>query len=65
MMTTDPKLTPLQEIRVMVDKQAEDEGLWFDHETASESYLQFHLRCLHALIEHHTQGTDVRIWGEE
>ena len=35
----------------MVSKQAEDEGLWFIAETASEAYLQQELRKLHAAIE--------------
>jgi hypothetical protein len=33
------------------DRQAEDEGLWFEAQTASEAYLQEELRKLHALIE--------------
>lgn len=35
----------------LVDNQAEDEGLWFEAETASEAYLQQELRCLHMAIE--------------
>lgn len=35
----------------LVDIQAEDEGLWFVAETASEAYLQKALRDLHAAIE--------------
>lgn len=38
-------------VRELVDKQAEDEGLWFQAETAPEAYLQQELRKLHALIE--------------
>jgi len=34
-----------------VNKQAEDEGLWFIAETAAEAYLQQELRKLHTLIE--------------
>jgi hypothetical protein len=34
-----------------VDKQANDEGLWFRAQTAPEAYLQKELRRLHALIE--------------
>ena len=40
-----------KEIKKMVDKQAEDEGLWFEAQTAPEAYLQNALRKLHALIE--------------
>lgn len=35
----------------MVNRQAEDEGLWFVAETAAEAYLQQELRLLHAVIE--------------
>ncbi len=35
----------------MVDRQAEDEGLWFIAKYASEAYLQKALRKLHAVIE--------------
>jgi hypothetical protein len=38
-------------IRKMVNRQAEDEGLWFDAKYASEAYLQKALRKLHAVIE--------------
>ncbi len=41
----------MDKIRELVNKQAEDEGLWFIAETASEAYLQQHLRRLHSLIE--------------
>jgi len=39
------------ELRKLVDEQAEDEGLWFVANTASEGYLQHHLRLLHEMIE--------------
>ena len=39
--------TPLQ----VVNRQAEDEGLWFIAQTAPEAYLQRALRELHAAIE--------------
>ena len=39
---------PIQEL---IDKQAKDEGLWFQAKTAPEAYLQQELRKLHALIE--------------
>lgn len=35
----------------MVNEQAEDEGIWFEAETAPEAYLQQELRKLHGLIE--------------
>ena len=38
-------------IKELVDKQAEDEGLWFMARTAPEAYLQQELRRLHAEIE--------------
>ena len=41
----------LREVRQIVDEQAEDEGLWFVAEHASEAYLQSELRRLHAAIE--------------
>lgn len=39
------------EIKAIVDEQAKDVGLWFNAETAPESYLQAGLRRLHAAIE--------------
>lgn len=44
----DPRLRRLRET---VDRQAEDEGLWFIAKYATEAYLQQELRKLHALIE--------------
>ena len=38
-------------IRQVVDEQAENEGLWFEAQTAPEAYLQFELRRLHKVIE--------------
>lgn len=38
-------------IRKLVDIQAEDDGLWFIAETASEAYFQQRLRELHTVIE--------------
>lgn len=40
-------------VQALVDEQAEDEGLWFEAETAAEAYLQQELRCLHRVIEAH------------
>lgn len=40
-----------KEIRAIVDRQAEDDGLWFQAQTAPEAYLQAALRVLHAAIE--------------
>ena len=39
------------ELQELVNKQAEDEGLWFIAQTAPEAYLQQELRKLHAAIE--------------
>lgn len=41
----------LGELRALVLRQAEDEGLWFVARTAPEAYLQQELRRLHAAIE--------------
>lgn len=35
----------------LVQRQADDEGLWFQAQTAPEAYLQQELRKLHAAIE--------------
>jgi len=40
-----------RKLRAMVDRQADDAGLWFMAETAAEGYLQQELRKLHAAIE--------------
>jgi hypothetical protein len=39
------------ELQSLVDKQAADDGLWFDAMYCSEGYLQQALRELHAAIE--------------
>lgn len=41
----------LDKIQKVVDKQAEDEGLWGIAETAPGAYLQQELRKLHRVIE--------------
>jgi len=41
----------LAPIKALVDKQAEDEGLWYRAQTAAEGYVQQELRRLHAVIE--------------
>ena len=41
----------LAEAQKLVDKQAEDEGLWFIPQTITEDYLQRALRQLHAAVE--------------
>ncbi len=38
-------------LRSITALQADDEGLWFDAQTAPEGYLQLKLRVLHGLIE--------------
>ena len=35
----------------LVNEQAEDDGLWFKAQYATEAYLQQELRRLHTLIE--------------
>lgn len=37
--------------RAVVSNQAEDEGCWFNAETAPEAYLQSKLRELHSVVE--------------
>lgn len=44
-------MTSRDELLELVDRQAEDEGLWFVAETAPEAYLQQELRRLHAAVE--------------
>jgi len=39
-------------LRLLVEVQAKDEGLWFVAETAPEAYLQEALRKLHGMIEY-------------
>jgi hypothetical protein len=43
------------QIRQLVDKQAEDDGLWFRAQTAPEAYLQAALRNLHEEVERHVE----------
>ena len=44
-------LTEKVAVKAVVDAQAEDDGLWFEAQTAPEAYLQQALRRLHAVIE--------------
>ena len=41
----------LAAIKALVDKQAEDDNLWFIAEQCTDLYLQAALRKLHAVIE--------------
>jgi hypothetical protein len=41
----------LFDIREVVSRQAEDEGLWFKPQLITEDYLQKALRKLHAVID--------------
>lgn len=41
----------LEDLKILMNEQAEDEGLWFVAQTAPEAYLQHHLRRLHDAIE--------------
>jgi len=54
-------------LKKIVDEQAEDQGLWFEAETAPEAYLQQELRKLHAEIENamHTDGLKCEFCGSE
>lgn len=47
------RVAELERLRALklVGRQAEDPGLWFEAQTASEAYLQAELRRLHAAIE--------------
>ncbi|KKM01044.1 hypothetical protein LCGC14_1798340 [marine sediment metagenome] len=47
-MSVSEKLVVLRRI---VDKQANDDGLWFAAKTAPEAYLQHALRMLHEIVE--------------
>lgn len=38
-------------IRVAVNKQADDDGIWFRAEHATEAYLQQELRKIHSIVE--------------
>ena len=50
-----PLITKLNAVLVAaetkINSQAEDDGLWFDTESAPEAYLQQELRALHEVIE--------------
>lgn len=41
----------MDQLRELVNQQAEDDGLWFQAQTAPEAYLQQELRKLHAAVE--------------
>lgn len=51
---TDRNRIAADVVKQLVEKQAEDNGIWFDAETITEAYLQQQIRLLHAAIE----GTD-------
>lgn len=46
----------LRIVRQIVDRQAEDLGLWYEAQTAPEAYVQSQLRVLHAAVERATGG---------
>lgn len=50
-LSTAPPSPVTREARLLVAQQAEDEGLWFVAQYASEAYLQQALRELHSVIE--------------
>ena len=41
----------IEQLKAIVDEQAEDEGLWFNALHVPEDYLQAALRRLHEAIE--------------
>lgn len=41
----------LEDLKALVDHQAQDEALWFIAQTAPEAYLQQELRRLHEMAE--------------
>jgi len=47
----------------LVNKQAEDGGLWFNAHTAPEAYLQQELRKLHDAVEKDTKALAEKIGG--
>jgi len=47
----DARIAELEAARALAAAQAEDEGLWFEAETAPEAYLQAALRRMHAVVE--------------
>lgn len=50
-------------IRELIERQAADDGCWFQAQTCAEAYLQSQLRMLHAAIE----GTDMygrKLWTD-
>ena len=44
-------MATLEDLKTLVDHQANDEGLWFVAETGPELYLQQELRKLHGMCE--------------
>ncbi len=50
-MKIDEILKWLKSVDKLVNAQAEDYGLWFNAQTATEAYLQQALRELHKVIE--------------
>lgn len=41
----------MSKLKELVNRQAEDDALWFQAQTATEAYLQQALRELHAAVE--------------
>ena len=52
-------MTPeeLEAIKALVERQANDEALWFEAHTIGEAYVQFALSHLHAVIEGDVEAT--------
>ncbi len=51
LITNEEKIKRFDKVYSLVQEQAEDEGLWFKSEYATEDYLQTALRKLHAVVE--------------
>ena len=56
--TMEKLLAVVEGLQKFVDLQAEDEGLWFIAETASEAYVQRGLRGCHQYIEEQLAALD-------
>lgn len=54
--------SPYSALLQLVQKQAEDKGLWFVAQTAPEAYLQQELRKLHAAVEYYSPSAPAPTW---
>lgn len=51
-----------KELKELVAKQAEDDGIFFQALTAPEAYLQNEIRKLHALIEENKVDISIYVY---